>query len=602
MRLPKFLSDALTAAEQGILNGAMETIRFSAGTCIFRTGMSGDGCYVIAQGDVRLELENLRHIDTECVLGYLKAGSLLGEMSLLDELPRSVSAFAETDVVARRLSAVALRNISASHPQIGVALFRALGRDVSLKLRRSNDRIAELSSAMPDDPEVDQMVVLAGEAQRQFETWTEHRVDALLQAVAQAVARNAESLAVATVQETRIGNVADKTCKNLHASLDVYRSLAGKIGAGVICRDLERHVTEIASPAGVVFAILPITNPVATAVFKTLISLKARCGIILSFHRACLGVGGAVCDIMERVLTEHEAPANLMQWVRSRSSRNKTAKFMGHPGISLILATGSLGLVKAAYRSGPPALGVGPGNTPVYIAADAEIEGVARCIISSKPYDNGLICGAEHNLVVEAEVRDALVAALEQHGAAVLNPDEAKQFAAQALRPDGRSFIDLIIGQDAKTIAAAVGILRSGFIKLIVVPVPIDAVEDGSPFAREKLAPLLSLFTVRGNDDGFALCRRILATEGAGHTAIIHTQSRERADQFGLAMPAGRILVNTPGVQGICGITTGLTPSYTLGCGTWGGNSTTDNVSYRNLQNIKRLANFIAPGSLPIPA
>jgi acetaldehyde dehydrogenase/alcohol dehydrogenase len=439
------------------------------------------------------------------------------------------------------------------------------------------------------------MVASAAEAQRAFETWAEPRVDALLLALAQAVAANAEALAAATVKETKIGNVADKTVKNMHASLGVYQTLAGKPGIGPLGGEAVRGVTEIAGPAGVVFAIVPVTNPVATAIFKTLISLKARCAVILSFHHACIAVGNSVCEIMEKVLAQHQAPPGLMQWVRKRTSRAKTAKFMSHDGVSLVMATGGAGMVTAAYRSGTPALGVGPGNAPCYVAADADIEAAAFGVVSSKPYDNGLICGAEHNLVVDAEVRDAFTAALTRHGAAVLDADEVARFAAAAIRPNGQDFVGRIIGQTAQAIADSVGISRSHPIKLIVVPVPVEAVEQGSPFAKEKLAPFLSLFTVRGEEEGFALSGRILIGQGAGHTAIVHSASTERVDRFALAMPASRIIVNGPAVQGVSGVTSGLIPSYVLGCGTWGGNSTTDNVSYRNLQNIKRLARFVPP-------
>ena len=595
MQLPKSLADVLTPADQSTLIGALEEVRFAAGACIFRAGDPGDGCYMIEQGEVRLELGQQEHIDTDHVLGYLTPGWLLGEMALLDEMPRSASAFAETDVVAHRLSTAKSAEVGGAHPQIGVALYRALGRDASLKLRKSNERIAEHMAAAEDDPEVDRMVGCATAAQRAFETWDEPRVDALLLALAQAVAANAGMLAEATVKETRIGNVPDKTVKNMHASLSVYQTLAGKPGIGPVGGDAGRGVTEIAGPAGVVFAIVPITNPVATAIFKTLISLKARCAIILSFHHGCVGVGNAVCEMMEKVLTQHRAPPELMQWVRKRTSRAKTAKFMSHDGVSLVLATGGAGMVTAAYRSGTPALGVGSGNAPCYIAADADIEAAAFGIVSSKPYDNGLICGAEHNLVVDEEVCGALAAALERHGAAVLDAAEVKRFAAAAVKPNGRDFVGLMIGQSAKSIADAVGISRSYPIKLIVVPVPVDAVDQGSPFAKEKLAPFLSLFTARGEDDAVALCLRILAGQGAGHTAIIHSRSPERVARFGLTVPASRIIVNGPGVQGVSGVTSGLVPSYTLGCGTWGGNSTTDNVTYRNLQNIKRLAHFVSP-------
>jgi acyl-CoA reductase-like NAD-dependent aldehyde dehydrogenase len=377
-----------------------------------------------------------------------------------------------------------------------MAVVHALGRVAALKLRQYTAQLAEFLVPERRAPDIDLAVARANEAQRQLEEWPEDRVDALLFKLAQAVAQSAEPLARMTVQETRIGNVPDKITKNVHASLGVCHYLQGKCGHGIIGIDMPRRVTSIASAAGVVFAIIPVTNPVATAIFKALIAFKARCALILSFHRACLGAGNAVCEIMQKVLAENGAPDGLLQWVRQRSSRETTARYMSHPGVALILATGGAGMVKAAYASGTPALGVGPGNAPVYIAADADIDAAARAIVASKPYDNGLICGAEHNLVADALVRDKLIAALEREAAAVLDVEEAGRF----------------------------------------------------------------------------------------------TRTPERAERFGMLMPASRILVNTPAVQGISGVTTGLIPSYTLGCGTFGRNSTTDNVSFHNLLNVKRLA------------
>jgi acyl-CoA reductase-like NAD-dependent aldehyde dehydrogenase len=593
MRLPMSFDGFLSSSERDILDSACETLRFAPGDRIFRAGDPGDGFYIIEQGDVRLEISDFEHVDSEYVLGYLTAGCLLGEMSILDGMPRSASAFAETDVIARRLTSAKWDGLGNSHPQVVIALLRALGRDVSLKLRNANERLAEQLPDLDDASDIGETVARAAAAQREFERWDEERVDAVLLALSRAIADSAERLARATVDETRIGNVADKTLKNLHASLGIYRSLAGKPGIGVIRSDRESSVTNIAAPAGVVFGIVPVTNPVATAVFKALISLKARCAIILSFHRRCLGVGNAACEIVQRVLTEHGVPDHLVQWIRQRSSRSKTVQFMRHPGVSLILATGGAGMVKAAYSSGTPAIGVGPGNAPVYIAADADPDAAAAAIVSSKPFDNGLVCGAEQNLVVDTYVHEALVAALERHGAAILNAAEIRRLRSSALHPSGRVLGRTIIGQPAQAIAAAAQIERHYPIKLIVLPLGTDEVGLRTPFAREKLAPMLSLFAVDGEVNALALCRDILAIEGAGHTAVIHTGSPDRAERFGLAMPASRILVNAPAVQGICGNATGLVPSYVLGCGTFGRTSTTENVSYTNLQNIKRLARVV---------
>lgn len=589
VRLPPPL-DSLIEKDQQIVCDHLTPTRFAAGTCIFRKGAQADGCYLIENGEVRLEAGAETHVDTERVLGYLTAGSLLGELALLDGLPRSASAFAQTDVQAQRLSASALAKLRAERPSICIALLEALGRVASLKLRAMTERFAEAVIADVTDPDVDRIVANAVEAQHAFASWPEERVDALLAALANAVAGQAEPLACATVQETSIGNVADKTGKNMYASLGVYRSLAGKVGQGIVAVDPEMLITEIASPAGVIFALVPVTNPVATAVFKTLISLKSRCALILSFHHGCLGVGNMVGTLMQSVLDEHGAPPNLLQWVRERSSRRKTVQFMAHSGVSLVLATGGAAMVEAAYSSGTPALGVGPGNCPTYLAPDADIDAAARAIVESKPYDNGLICGAEQNLVVDAGVCAAFIAALERHGAAVLSEAEASRFVSRALTPDGRHFDRRIVGQSAQVIAQAAGLKRPYVIKLIVVPSPLDAIERQSALAGEKLAPVLSLFTVQSDDEALALCLRLLAFQGTGHTASIYTRSRQRAERFALQLPASRILVNSPAVQGICGMTTKLAPSFTLGCGTFGGNSTTDNVSYRNLQNVKRLA------------
>ena len=591
--------DRLSAVERDILGRYLAEVRFAEGETIFRMGATGDGCFIIDAGDVRLETER-PELDTEGVLGYLGPGNLLGELSLLDGEPRSASAYAETAVVARRLSAAAIDTLCADYPAIGMAVVRAMGRDAARKLRAMNVRLAEHTEGESADPEVDAMVAKAQAAQRVIETWPEERIDALLTDIAGAIAARAEELAVLTVRETKLGNVPDKVFKNRSGSLAVLQFLAGKPGIGPLRTDAARGVTEIASPAGVVFGIVPMTTPVATAAFKTLISIKARNALILSFQRACLNIGNTTGEIIRDVLVANDAPADLVQWVKDRSSRKMTARFMAHDGVSLVVATGGAGMVKAAYSSGTPALGVGPGNTPTLIAADARLDDAARAIVTSKSFDNGLICGAEHNLVAVAAVVPELHAALERAGAAVLSPSEAASFTAQAIRPDGHGFRRAIIGQAAAAIAETTGITRPYPIRVIVVP--MTTVEFDSPYAREKMTPILSLFTVPDTDAGIALCRDLLAHEGTGHTSIIHSTDPALIARFGAVMPTSRILVNCPGSQGISGLTSGLPPSFTLGCGLWGGNSTTDNVTFTHLMNVKRLAQYLEPPVAPAPA
>jgi acyl-CoA reductase-like NAD-dependent aldehyde dehydrogenase len=441
------------------------------------------------------------------------------------------------------------------------------------------------------DAEIDRIAADAARAQETFEKWTDERVDALLADLAETFAEAAEELAAATVRETGLGNVADKTVKNRFASIGIYDSLAGAQASARLPL-AGRGVTEVTSPVGVVLGIVPVTNPVATAIFKTLIAVKARNALILSFHRHAFAVGQLTGAIVRDVFEAHGAPRHLVQALGRRGSRQATAKLMRHPRVSLILATGGAGLVKAAYSSGKPAIGVGPGNAPAWICADADLDRAAQSIVASKTFDNGLICGAEHNLVVDDRVVDAFEQALERHGATVLSADEATRFTQVAVEPPHGAFRHDFVGQPAEAIAAAAGIERSEAPRLLVVRADADDLQTF--YTREKLAPFLSLFTVSGEDEGLRLSRRILDEGGgAGHTAIVHTTNAARVERFARAMPAGRILVNSPAAQGCCGMTTGLERSLTLGCGTFGGNSTTDNVTFRHLLNVKRVAHYL---------
>jgi acetaldehyde dehydrogenase / alcohol dehydrogenase len=289
-------------------------------------------------------------------------------------------------------------------------------------------------------------------------------------------------------------------------------------------------------------------------------------------------------------MKEQSAPCELVQWLGSGDSRQTTIALMRHPHIGLVLATGGRTMVKAAYRSGTPAIGVGPGNAPVLISADADLRHAARSIVRSKAFDNGLICGAENHLVVEARVRERLIGELEGHGAAVLTEEERVRVLDAAVDSETHRFKAGIIGQDATTLAVLAHLQRPYPIKLLVIPTEAVAAENA--LAAEKLAPILSLFTVVDVDEGLRVCRALLEIDGSGHTAIIHTRNAALSERFAAEMPASRILVNSPGTQGVLGVTTGLTLSMTLGCGTWGGTSTTDSVTYRHLLNIKRVAYY----------
>jgi len=465
-------------------------------------------------------------------------------------------------------------------------VLRALGRDAAAKARESRRHLEEYVFAADIDPAVDTTVARAAAAQEVLAGWPEARVEALLDGIAAAVAGRAEALAAATVAETGIGNVADKAFKNRFASLEVNRALQGRPGIGPRPPD-DRGVTEIASPVGVVLGLIPMTNPVATLIFKTLICVKARNALIVSHHPAAADVGAQTVGLIGEVLAVHGAPTDLLQSVE-RASRARTAMFMRHPGVALILATGGTAMVRAAYSSGTPAIGVGSGNVPALVCADADPAAAAAAVVQSKAFDNGIICGSEDNLVVEEGVAAPLLAELERAGAAVCSASEAARVAGHAFDPGDGHLRREVLGQSAQAIAAAAGVRRDQPIRVLVLPQPLEQV-DG-PLGREKLAPLLSLFRVADGGQGLEVCKRLLANQGAGHTAVIHTGDQALQQRFAEEVPASRILVNGPATQGCIGVGNGLTPSLTLGCGTFGGNSTTDNVTYTNLLNIKRLA------------
>jgi acetaldehyde dehydrogenase / alcohol dehydrogenase len=589
-RLPAPL-DGLSAAESAILAPHLEPVTFAQGRRLFRAGDVGDRCYIVDAGTVRVELgdDGGGPAPDDVVLGFFGPGSVVGEMSVLDRLPRSATGIAHTDVAARCIRIEGLTELARSAPEVALRLIAALGRGTSLKTRAINERFADL--LVPQvDPVVEHLVARARTAQRLVEGWSEPRIDRLLLALAETVAEHALELAIAAVEETGIGNVRDKALKNRLASLGVYQHLAGQTANGLLGFDADRKVGEVARPVGVVVGLVPATHPVATFIFKTLIALKGRNALVLCPSRRAQGVSKRVGLLLQQVMREHGAPAGLVQWAPPGSDRRTTTALMRHPGVAMVLATGGAALVKAAYRSGTPTIGVGPGNAPVLIGADADLVHAARSAVESKAFDNGLVCGAENNLVVVASVRTRFAAELERAGAAVMTEEESARFVEAAIDPQTRRLASSAVGREAATLAEQAGIRRPHSIRLLVVPT--DAVDADNGLAAEKLAPVLSLFTVADADEGLRVCRALLAIDGHGHTAIVHAHDAALVERFAAEIPASRILVNSPGTQGVMGLTTGLVPSMTLGCGTFGGTSTTDNVTYTHLLNIKRIAYY----------
>jgi acyl-CoA reductase-like NAD-dependent aldehyde dehydrogenase len=367
----------------------------------------------------------------------------------------------------------------------------------------------------------------------------------------------------------------------------VLGSLLERSGSGVIDDDSGRRVTSLASPVGVIFAVTPITEPVSTYINKTLIALKGRNAIVVSPHSGSGRTATAVHELALVILRAHGAPEGLVQLAAERASRQRTARYLSHPSVGMILATGGDSLVRAAYRSGRPALGVGPGNAPVWIAPDADLERAARCVIESKTFDNGLICGAEQHLLVDRSVRTEFVATLQALGTRVLTNEEQPEALRLAFTRQGRFRIKLV-GQSAQTIAAAMGLDIDHSVRMLAFwDDPSDPSAAGS---AERLAPIVTLYEVDGEQEAVDLAVRLLHREGIGHTAIVHSEDEDRILRFAQAVPVSRVLVNVPASHGCGGALTGLVPSMTLGCGTFGGCSTTDNVGLTNVLNVKRIA------------
>jgi acyl-CoA reductase-like NAD-dependent aldehyde dehydrogenase len=582
--------DAFQVELLSALQPYMEEIAFEDGVHLYDRDERAQSFFIVDEGVVRLEAPT-REPDTDGVLDHVGPGSFLGHEAMLGGSRHNVTAIADGPVRGRRVDSLGWRRMLDEDPAQGVMVLRALARQTALALQAAHGRLAEQIEIDEPDPEVEDMVARSVAAQAEFESWDEVRVDALLEDIANSIAAAAPDLAKATVEETHLGNPDDKVFKIILASQGVYGQLAGETAYGPIAHDAERKVTDIAAPVGVIFGIVPVTNPVPTIVNKTLISLKSRNSLIYSVHRMAGGVGNTAGEIIKGALERHGAPADLVQWIKGRTNRRKTQRFMSHKDVGLILATGGPSMVRAAYSSGTPAIGVGAGNAPAYIAADADPNAVAQAVILSKTFDNGLICGAEQHLVVDRAIADELRERLAEHGAIVLDADGTRQFMAEVFEDDG----DLkmwFVGQSAEKLAAAGGVEAPGA-KLVVFEA--DASNPAGAQARERLAPVLSFFVVDGEDEGFALSRALLDYEGAGHTANIHTPDVDRQKRFAAAMPASRVLVNTGSAHGCCGLTTGLPHTLTLGCGTWGGNSTTNNVTHRDLRNIKRMALPLQP-------
>jgi acetaldehyde dehydrogenase (acetylating) len=421
--------------------------------------------------------------------------------------------------------------------------------------------------------------------------FSQEQIDAIVDAMAAAVTPQAEALARLAHEETGYGVVADKVQKNLFSSQKVYEFIRPMKTVGVVRRLDDRKVIEIAEPFGVVCAIVPTTNPTSTAIYKILISIKARCPIVISPHPSAVRCITRSAEIMNEAARRAGAPEGAINWMTTVTLEG-TQELMKAKETAVILATGGMGLVRAAYSSGKPAYGVGPGNAPCYIERSADIPKAVRDIVIGKTFDNGVLCSSPNSVVCDAAIVDEVKREFVKNGTYFLNAGEMDALS-KVLFGSNRLPVPALVGRPATTIANAAGITVPPQTQVLIAE--LKGVGRDYPLSIEKLSPILSFYVVNDWRDGCERCKEILRYGGMGHTMSIHSRDDKIILEFGLKKPAGRICVNTPTTHGSIGLTTGLDPAMTLGCGGWGGNITSDNISPKHLLNIKRLAYETTP-------
>jgi acetaldehyde dehydrogenase (acetylating) len=435
--------------------------------------------------------------------------------------------------------------------------------------------------------EVRTKVEAAWKAFQKYRTFTQQQVDAIVEHAAASARAHARRLAELAVEETGMGRAEDKLAKNLLSAEILPRAMRGMRTVGIVREDSEKKVVEIAVPMGVVAAILPTTNPTSTAIYKVLIALKAGNAIVLSPHPRARRCTCETAALLARAAEEAGAPEGTVQCATT-ATLESTQELMRHKRTSVILSTGGSGIVRAAYSSGKPAFGVGPGNVPVLVDTSADVpEAVAR-VVAGKSFDYGTVCSSEQTIVAEESLRERVVDELKKRRAFFCDAKQTEALTRVLLVPPNWGVNPQCVGQAPGKIAKMAGFEVPPDTSILVVE--IRGVGREHPMSAEKLSPVLSLLFVKDFDAALCACEGILRFGGLGHTCVIHAKDDSRIRQYGVRMPAMRVLVNTSAPQGSTGITANVFPAMTLGCGAVAGNSTGDNIGPQHLINTKRLA------------
>lgn len=434
--------------------------------------------------------------------------------------------------------------------------------------------------------EVRDLIRDAKKAQEVFGTFDQQRVDAIVKAIAEACAANAERLAKMAVEETGFGVWQDKVLKNLLGSTITYESIKDMKTIGVIREDGAKGIMEVGVPMGVIAALIPSTNPTSTVMYKTLISLKAGNAIVISPHPGAKNCILETVNVIQEAARRAGAPEGLIGVIRL-TTMEATDALLQDRNIGVILATGGEAMVHAAYSSGNPAIGVGPGNGPSFIERTANIPEAVRRIFDSKTFDNGTICASEQSIVTEKCIEAQVVEEVKRQGGYFMDEAQSEKVAKFILRDNG-TMNPKIVGKSAQAIADMAGIQIPAGTRVLLSRQ--TEVSKKNPYTREKLCPLLAFFVEEGWQEACERSIQILQNEGVGHTMTIHSEDTDVIREFALKKPVSRLLVNTPGALGGVGGTTNLAPALTLGCGAVGGSATSDNITPMNLINIRRVA------------
>ncbi|MTD37509.1 bifunctional acetaldehyde-CoA/alcohol dehydrogenase [Erwinia sp. CPCC 100877] len=435
---------------------------------------------------------------------------------------------------------------------------------------------------------IDELAQKANVALKEMEDFDQEKVDYIVHQMAMAALDQHMPLAKMAVEETGRGIYEDKAIKNMYASEYIWNSIKHDKTVGVINQDDQTGLIEIAEPVGVVCGVTPTTNPTSTTIFKSLIALKTRNPIVFAFHPSAQKCSAEAARIVRDAAIKAGAPENCIQWIE-HPSLEATSGLMNHPGIAIVLATGGAGMVKSAYSTGKPALGVGPGNVPAYIEKSAKIKRAVNDLIVSKSFDNGMICASEQAVIVDKEVYAAVKAEFEAHQVYFVKPNELQKLEDAVMNEGKYAVNPAIVGYSAEHIADLAGIKVPKGTKILVAE--LEGAGAEYPLSREKLSPVLAMMKAENTAHALDLCEAMLELGGLGHTAVIHTEDEDLQVKFGLRMKACRILVNSPSAEGGIGnIYNEMIPSLTLGCGSYGKNSVSKNVSAVNLINVKTVA------------